>query len=341
MSEPGSVGTEGAASPHVLQKRVRKWSIPKPGPAIMVCVSSRALFDMTGAQKIYEENGLKRYIEYILDHEDEPLSPGGAFPFVRSLNYVNERLIDLNPKEEQLFDVVLMSNNSAQIGVALINAINYHNLTVERICLTAGNSVIGYLESYDTDLYLSADNDAVLQALRQGIAAATLSPISKTEASHLQLRVAFDGDAVLFSDEAEVIAKSQGLDKFLEHEYKLADVPLQMGPLRKFAMTLGKMKKKFHDKGFIQDCPIRTYLVTARSGGSAGKRALITLREWGLDIDEALFLAGAPKGPILKKIQPHLFFDDQRNNVESGQQYGVPSAHVPYGIAQESHCGCD
>lgn len=318
-------------------KKIQKWRIPKPATAIIVCVSSRALFDMSVERKIYADEGLKPYLDYVLEHEDEPLKPGSAFPFVRAMNHVNERLLEMNPKEDELFDVVLMSNNHAQVGVALINSINHHDLTVERVCLTAGNSVIGYLKAYDSDLYLSVDDCSVIQALADGIASAVVSPMSDTGSNCEQLRVAFDGDAVLFSDEAEIMAKQHGLDKFFEHESKLANKPLEVGPLHKFALILGRVKKKFHDKGIIENCPLRTYLVTARSAASSGKRALKTLREWGLDIDEALFLAGAPKGPILEKIQPHIFFDDQQRNVDSATEHGVPSAHVPYGIAQTHH----
>lgn len=315
-------------------KKIQKWRIPKPETAIIVCVSSRALFDMTKEREIYDEKGLKPYLEHIIQHEDEPLKPGSAFPFVRALNTVNEKLLALDPNETRLFDIVLMSNNHAQVGISLINSINHHDLTVERICLTAGNSVIGYLKAYDTDLYLSVDQKSVVEALSDGIASAVLSPYSDTDSACKQLRVAFDGDAVLFSDEAEKLAKTEGLDKFFEHEASKANIPLEVGPLHKFAMTLGSIKKKFHEKGIIEGSPLRTYLVTARSAASSGTRALKTLRGWGLDIDEALFLAGAPKGPILETIKPHIFFDDQQRNVQSGREHGVPSAHVPYGIAQ-------
>lgn len=316
------------------EDNIQKWAIPTPADAIMVCVSSRALFNMEEERKIYAEQGLKPYLDYVLERENDPLKPGSAFPFVRALNYVNEQLLDLDPNEKNLFDVVLMSNNHAQIGVALINSINYHKLTVERICLTAGKSVIEYLKAYDTDLYLSADSESVVKALNQGIASAVVSSTSDSKSKCTQLRVAFDGDAVLFSDEAEIIAKREGLNEFFKHESQKADIPLDAGPLKRFAMVLGKVKKKFHSRGIIEDCPIRTYLVTARSGASSGIRALRTLRGWGLDIDEALFLAGAPKGPLLAKIQPHIFFDDQKKNVQSGLEHGIPAAHVPYGVAQ-------
>ena len=312
----------------------RKWKIPKPENAIIIAISSRALFDMREERKVYKEKGLQAYIDHMIKVEDDPLKPGSAFPFVQAVSNVNLKLLDLDPEEKRLFDIVLMSNNSAQVGVALINSINHHQLTIERICLTAGNSVVGYLEAYSTDLYLSADDDNVKKALQQGIAAATLySPSGSEHCDTQQLRIAFDGDAVLFSDEAEEIVKKHGLEKFFESEHEKADKPLKSGPLKEFAKILGEVQKKFHCKGMIEDCPVRTFLVTARSAASSGLRALKTLRNWGLDIDEALFLAGAPKGPILEKIKPHLFFDDQKHNVDSGLKHGVESAHVPYGIA--------
>nr|CAB3264461.1 cytosolic 5'-nucleotidase 1A [Phallusia mammillata] len=316
----------------------RRWNIPKPDTAIIIAVSSRALFDLTEERTLYEKEGLAKYIEYMIEKENTPLKPGSAFPFIQALACINLKLLELDPQEKNLFDVVLMSNQSAQIGVSLINSINYHKMTIERVCLTAGKSVIGYLSAYNTDLYLSADEDNVVQALNRGIASARLFAGGSTKASQScsKLKIAFDGDAVLFSDEAEIIAKEHGLEKFFENEAKKANQPLDYGPLHKFAMKIGEIKKKFSDRGIIEDCPIRTYLVTARSAASSGLRALRTLRVWGLDIDEALFLAGAPKGPILEKIKPHLFFDDQTRNVESGLEHGVQSAHVPYGIAQKS-----
>ncbi|XP_076809802.1 cytosolic 5'-nucleotidase 1A-like isoform X2 [Clavelina lepadiformis] len=287
------VVTERARS--VSPVATRRWKIPKPVTAIMIAISSRALFDMKDERKIYREKGLSAYINHMIDVENTPLKPGSAFPFVQALTNINLKLLELNKDETELFDVVLMSNNSAQVGVALINSINHHRIAAATVFDSSG---IG-------------------------------------QTNNKQLRIAFDGDAVLFSDEAEIIAKKHGLDKFFEHEAQKADQPLEKGPLKKFAMVLGKMKKKFHDAGIVEECPIRTYLVTARSAASSGLRALRTLRSWGLDIDEALFLAGAPKGPILERIRPHLFFDDQEKNVESGLEHGVESAHVPYGIAQQ------
>ncbi|KAJ1177955.1 hypothetical protein NDU88_003206 [Pleurodeles waltl] len=314
----------------------KKPKSPKPQNAITIAVSSRALFRMEEEQKIYREKGLEEYVKYQLEHENEPFKPGAAFPFVKALETVNARLRELYPTSEDLFDIVLMTNNHAQVGVRLINTINHHNLFIERFCMTGGKSPIDYLKAYHTNLYLSSDSEKVQEAIEQGIAAATIfSPNKDVAVFEDQLRVAFDGDAVLFSDESEKIVKEHGLDMFFEHEKAYENKPLAKGPLKGFLEALGKLQKKFYAKGLRLECPIRTYLVTARSAASSGARALKTLRSWGLETDEALFLAGAPKGPLLEKIRPHIFFDDQMFHVEGAQQMGTIAAHVPYGVAQK------
>ncbi|CAB1330802.1 unnamed protein product [Coregonus sp. 'balchen'] len=292
---------------------------PKPQNAITIAVSSRVLFNMDKEQQIYEQKGMEDYLKYQIEHEMEPFVPGPAFPFVKALEAVNTRLRELYPESEELFDVVLMTNSHAHVGLRLINTINHHQLFIERFCMTGGNSPIGYLKAYHTNLYLSADPMKVREALEE----------------ETQLRVAFDGDAVLFSDESERIFKAHGLDKFFEHEKAHENTLLDHGPLKGFLESLGKLQKKFYAKGQRLDCPIRTYLVTARSAASSGTRALKTLRSWGLETDEALFLAGAPKGPMLEKIRPHIFFDDQMFHVEGAAQLGTVAAHVPYGVAQK------
>ncbi|XP_025310376.1 cytosolic 5'-nucleotidase 1B isoform X3 [Canis lupus familiaris] len=309
---------------------------PKPKNAITIAVSSRALFNMMDARKIYEEEGLEKYMEYQLNNENVILTPGPAFRFVKALQHVNARLRELYPNEQDLFDIVLMTNNHAQVGVRLINSVNHYGLLIDRFCLTGGKSPIGYLKAYLTNLYLSADSEKVQEAIQEGIASATMFDGAKDMAyCDTQLRVAFDGDAVLFSDESEHIAKEYGLDKFFQHETLFENKPLAQGPLKGFLEDLGRLQKKFYAKDERLLCPIRTYLVTARSAASSGARVLKTLRRWGLEIDEALFLAGAPKGPILVKIRPHIFFDDHMFHIEGAQKLGTISAHVPYGINQK------
>ncbi|XP_062267922.1 cytosolic 5'-nucleotidase 1A-like [Platichthys flesus] len=313
---------------------------PKPQYAVTIAVSSRTLFNMVAERKIYQEEGVEKYVAYQVEHESEPLEPGAAFPFVKALMNVNARLRELYPDSEELFDIVLMTNNHAQVGVRLINSINHYDLTIERFCMTGGQSPVGYLKAYLTNLYLSKDSEKVTEAIEQGIAAATMFTMdTQSQLSDTQLRVAFDGDAVLFSDESEIIVKEHGLDTFFEHEKEFENKPLAQGPLKCFLEALGKLQRKFYAKNERLNCPIRTYLVTARSAASSGARVLKTLRSWGLEIDEALFLAGAPKGPLLGKIQPHIYFDDQMFHIEGARDMGTISAHVPYGIGQKYHKG--
>ncbi|XP_059365754.1 cytosolic 5'-nucleotidase 1A-like isoform X1 [Carassius carassius] len=309
---------------------------PKPENAVTIAVSSRVLFHTEIEQKVFEQKGIEEYLRYQVEHENEPFAPGPAFPLVKALETVNCHLRELYPESEELFDIVLVTYNHANVGIRLINTINYHNLFIERFCMTGGSSPIGYLKALHTNLYLSADAEKVQEALAEGIAAATMFMSEKqTEVSETQLRVAFDGDAVLFSDESERIFKAHGLDKFFEHERENENTLLDHGPLKGFLEVLGKIQKKFYAKGQRLHCPIRTYLVTARSAASSGIRALKTLRAWGLETDEALFLAGAPKGPMLEKIRPHIYFDDQMFHVEGAVEMGAIAAHVPYGFAQK------
>ncbi|XP_063040740.1 cytosolic 5'-nucleotidase 1A, partial [Engraulis encrasicolus] len=333
MSEPKPCRDDHVADQKRRPARTRK--SPNPEYCVTIAVSSRVLFDMSVEQDIYETQGMEAYLAYQTQHENQPLLPGPAFPFIKAIEEVNCRLRELYPDSEELFDVVLMSNNHANVGLRLIHSVNHYNLFLERFCLTGGNSPIGYLKAYHTNLYLSADANKVREALDEGIAAATMfTPEVVSEVCETQLRVAFDGDAVLFDDESERIYKTHGLDKFFEHEKELADKPLDHGPLKGFLESLGRLQRKFYACGHRLDCPIRTYLVTARSAASSGTRALRTLRSWGLEVDEALFLAGAPKGPLLDRIRPHIFFDDQMFHVQGASRMGTVAAHVPYGVGQ-------
>ncbi|XP_020352360.1 cytosolic 5'-nucleotidase 1A isoform X2 [Oncorhynchus kisutch] len=200
---------------------------PKPQYAVTIAVSSRSLFNMVAEGKIYKEDGVEKYVAYQQEHDNEPLMPGVAFPLVKALMNVNTRLRRLYPDSDELFDIVLMTNNHAQVGVRLINSINHYDLTIERFCMTGGESPIGYLKAYMTNLYLSKDGEQVIEAIEEGIAAATTfaSRDVENQLSDTQLKVAFDGDAVLFS-ESEIIVKQHGLDTFFEHEKEFENKPL-------------------------------------------------------------------------------------------------------------------
>ncbi|KAM3593960.1 uncharacterized protein V6R79_000019 [Siganus canaliculatus] len=285
-----------------------------PENAITIAVSSGVLFNNDQERQIYERGSMEDIISLMMQGA-QPFSPGPAFSFVKALETVNIQLRELYPDSEELFRVILMTNNDTRVGLT--------------------DNPIDDLKAYHTKLYLSADAQKVQEALKEGIAAATMvTPENMTEVSDTQLRVAFDGDGVLFSDESERVTMLKGLEKFIKHETDHVDEPLGHGPMKGFLEALGKLQKKFYAKGQRKGCPIRTYLVTSRGTASDGIRALKTLYSWGLEIDEAVFLGGAPKGPVLEAIRPHIFFDDKESHVRAAANIGTVACHVPYGISQ-------
>ena len=303
---------------------------PKPGRTerearqLVVAISSRALFDMGESHEVFQQKGLASYADYQIQREDEYLLPGVAFPLVRKLLALNEDEVN-HPGVE----VILLSRNSADTGLRIFNTIEHFGLNIERAAFTNGVSPYRYMSAYGANLLLSTNAADVRGALAAGHAAATILPGSSSGRESGQLRIAFDGDAVIFSDEAERIYQQQGLDAFALNELAAADKPLTGGPFRPVLEALHQIQSAYP----IENNPIRTALVTARSA-PAHKRVVLTLREWGIRIDEALFLGGRPKGEFLKIFGADIFFDDQLAHIESAREH-VPSAHVPAGIMNE------
>ncbi len=299
-------------------------------PTLVVATSSRALFDLDESHRIFEEQGVDAYHEYQIEHEDDVLEPGVAFYLVRKLLNLN-RVFEGRVKVE----VVLLSRNSADTGLRVFNSIEHHGLDITRAAFTGGRSPFEYASVLGAHLFLSAEPEDVARALQAGVAAATITPMpvkerTPTEASESeQLRIAFDGDAVLFSDEAERIYRQKGLQAFEASEKAAARKPLEAGPFRRFLEVLHRMQS-LADAG---TSPIRTALVTAR-GAPAHERVIRTLRAWDIRIDEALFLGGMDKSAFLKAFRADIFFDDQSHHVTSAAQF-VPAGHVPHGIANQ------
>ena len=293
----------------------------KDGDTLIIGVSSRALFDLRESHRLFETSGLEAYADYQVANEDELLEPGVAFPLVKKLLALNEEGMD-HPRVE----VILLSRNSADTGLRIFNTIEHFGLNIERAAFTNGVSPYKYMEAYGADLLLSTNASDVRKALEQGYAAATILPGSASSQNQGQLRIAFDGDAVIFSDEAERVFQEHGLETFSDSERDAANQPLSGGPFKGVLEALHKIQSAFP----IDDNPIRTALVTARSA-PAHKRVVLTLREWGIRIDEALFLGGRSKGEFLKAFGADIFFDDQQVHIESAREH-VPSAHVPNGI---------
>ncbi|XP_066267321.1 cytosolic 5'-nucleotidase 1A-like [Branchiostoma lanceolatum] len=305
--------------------------------ALTIALSARALFDLEKEDKFFHENGLDAYIKHMMENEEKVLEKGPAFEFVKSALAVNDAIRKLDPKDDELFDIVIVSRNHAQAGVRLIRSINhYDGIFLERMSLTGGSDPTKYLGAWNTDLFLSPDEHDVRKAIEAGFPAAVVYQNNGEDLPNDQLRIAFDGDSVLFSDEAEQVYQKEGLVGFVQNETQKAAIPLGEGPIKKFASRIAKIQKKFHKKGVPRDqCPIRTYLVTARSGASGGERAIKTLRDWGLEIDESHFKSGASKANMLKAIRPHLFLDDSESHVDKALKANIPAAKVPYGINSE------
>jgi len=273
---------------------------------MVVAISSRALFDLQESHRIYVEQGIDAYHKYQLEHENQPLSPGTAFPLVQKLLKLN----DLGEPRERV-EVILLSRNSADTGLRVFNSIQDHNLAITRAAFTNGNSPFRYVEPFGADVF------------------ATMLPSNAISASENQdkLCIAFDGDAVLFSDEAEQVYQQKGLVEFSKHEVLAAKKPLPGGPFRNMLAALHKIQAEFS----ADSSPVRTALVTARAA-PAHERVIRTLRAWGIRIDEAVFLGGLPKGQFLRTFGADIFFDDQQGHCDSARQH-VPTGHVPHGVS--------
>ncbi len=291
---------------------------------LVIGISSRALFDLGESHDVYESRGLQAYSEYQMEREDQFLKPGVAFPLARKLLALNEDDVG-HPGVE----VILLSRNSADTGLRIFNTIEHYGLKIERAAFTGGESPYRYMEAYGADLLLSTNAGDVRKALERGYAAATILPGRASGAQSVQLRIAFDGDAVIFGDEAERVYQERGLDAFSDSEREAAGQPLSGGPFKPVLEALHKIQSAYP----IEGNPIRTALVTARSA-PAHKRVVLTLREWGIRIDEALFLGGKSKGEFLKTFGADIFFDDQQIHIESAKAH-VASAHVPAGVVNE------
>lgn len=288
---------------------------------LVVAISSRALFNLEDSHRVYEEHGLEAFQEYQIAHEDDVLEPGDAFPLVRKLLGLNARL-----SGEPRVEVILLSRNSSDTGLRVFNSIEHYGLPITRAAFAGGASPHRYVSAFGAHLFLSTDQNDVCAALDGGYAAATILPGARA-GEHDELRIAFDGDAVLFSDDSERIFQESGLAAFAENEKRAAREPLSGGPFKGFLAALHKLQSEFP----VDQCPIRTALVTARAA-PAHERVVRTLRAWDIRIDESLFLGGLDKGEFLRVFGADMFFDDQPGHCESASRH-VTAGHVPHGVA--------
>lgn len=292
---------------------------------LVVAISSRALFNLDESHRVYESEGLNAYQSYQIDHENEILEPGEAFGIVERLLQLNNYLDDAR------VEVILLSRNSADTGLRVFNSIEHYGLNISRAAFSGGESPYRYVSAFGCHLFLSTNAEDVRRALDNGVAAATLLPRSKKSqpVSNRELRFAFDGDAVIFSDEAEQVFKRDGLEAFTASEVAAANTPLSGGPFKNFLAALNALQRELSD----DDPPIRIALVTARSAPTH-KRVIQTLRNWNIRIDESLFLGGLDKGEFLAAYGADVFFDDQPGHCASASEH-VSTGHVPHGIANK------
>lgn len=289
---------------------------------LVIGISSRALFNLEEENRIFEQQGVDAYEQYQIMHEADILQKGSAFQLIKAFLQLNRI------RDERIVEVIIMSRNNPNTSLRIFKSIESYGLDITRAALTSGAEIAPYLKAFKTDLFLSANEQDVQDAINNGVAAGRIltgPSHADTDKKVEQIRIAFDGDAVLFSAESEKIYQKKGIAAFAEHEKANANTPMAKGPFANFLETLSHVQGLFSDD---EICPIRTALVTSRNA-PAHERPIKTLRNWGVKIDEAFFLGGVSKTDILAAFGAHIFFDDQ--TVHTGPaSVVVPSAVVPY-----------
>ena len=293
---------------------------------LVIGISSRALFDLSESHQIFESEGIEAYREYQIENENKILEPGDAFNLVTKILKIND-FYESNDRIE----VILLSRNTADTGLRVFNSIEAHRLNITRAVFCGGESPYKYVKAFGVDLFLSSSKDDVKIAIQNNVPSARIisSKASKKVKVDDILKIAFDGDSVIFSDESEKVFEAEGLKAFLDNERKKKSM-LKAGPFKSFLVELNKLQSEL-DFG---TSPIRTALVTARSAPSH-KRVIKTLRKWGVRIDESLFLGGMNKVEFLKSFEADIFFDDQQKIIKDASAK-VTSAHVPFGIKNKN-----
>lgn len=301
---------------------------------LVIGISATALFDMSESDRIfretYEENrdtAIEAYRAHMLEHEDDTLKPGTGFHLIKALLDLNQYK-DENDKSP-LVEVVVMSRNSPDTGLQVLKNIRTQKLNITRSAFTAGESVADYLDAFDVDLFLTTNVDDAQKVIDSRQCAAAIlkePPTNAPEIPEGQVRIAFDGDAVLFSDESELVYKTKGMAEFHAQEDAMQDIPMEEGPYANLLKKISALQERLPTR--IEYSPIRIAIVTARNSPSE-MRVIKTLRAWGVYVDEAFFLGGISKDKVLKAFNPHIFFDDQDVHLQAAASL-VPSGKVPY-----------
>lgn len=289
---------------------------------LVVGVSSRALFDLEKENEIFVKEDITAYRNYQQQHEDELLEPGTAFHLVQSLLHLNTNA------KKRIVEIVVMSRNSPETGVRIMNSVRKHKLDITRMAFSGGEPLAPYIDAFDIDLFLSKDAKDVQKVIdsKSCAAAYIYAPPKEFKPSDNRVKIAFDADAVLFSDESEHRFKTQGMDAFHRYEQEHENDALGEGPFAKLLIKLSKIQEELPTT--IELSPLRLAIVTARNAPSH-MRVIKTLRKWGVYVDEAYFLGGLTKDKVLKAFGAHIFFDDQDVHLKESSKV-VPSGRVPY-----------
>jgi 5'-nucleotidase len=289
---------------------------------LVVGISSRALFDLEAEEAIFRQHGLDAYRQHQIDNENEILPLGSGFALVRALLRLNELT-----HHQRFVEVVIMSRNSSETSMRIFNSIKHYGLDITRAVLSGGASLTPYLKAFNVSLFLSLHEEDVQAAIDSGVASAILYQKPGNALDELQqIRIAFDGDAVIFSDESEKIFQTEGIEAFEHHERENALKPLPEGPFARLLKALSFIQTNFRAPDG-HAAPIRTALVTARSS-PAHERVIRTLRAWNVAIDETFFMGGVAKSDVLAAFRPHIFFDDQPGHCDRAAPL-VQTGRVP------------
>ena len=306
---------------------------------LIVAISATALFDLTESENHLLEllaqrpaSAIKEFRDYMIERENEALSIGAGYPLIKALLNLNSYCEDKERDSEleaPLVEVVIVSKSSPDTGIQVLNAILEHNINISRSAFISGSPVAPYIKDFNVDLFLTTNREDAQQVADANICACAIldaTPVNTYELDTNQLRIAFDGDAVLFDDSGELLYKEKGLRAFHDRESQMRDLPIEKGPYAELLIKLSNLQKRL--PAGLQYSPIKIALVTARNA-PADLRAIKTLREWGVNVDMAFFLGGLEKTAVLRTFAPHIFFDDSIQHIDAARHF-IPTALVPY-----------
>ena len=305
---------------------------------LIVAISATALFDLSESENHLLQllnqrpiSAVKEFRDYMAEREDEPLKIGAGYPLIKALLNLNSyypELADSNINTP-LVEVVIISKSSPDTGIQVLNAIREHSLNISRSAFISGSPIAPYIADFNVDLFLTTNREDAQQVADSNICACAIldaTPVNTYTLDTEQLRIAFDGDAVLFDDSGELLYKQKGLRAFHEREARMSNLPIEKGPYAELLIKLSDLQERLPAR--VDHCPIKIALVTARNS-PADLRAIKTLRQWGVDVDMAFFLGGLEKTAVLKTFAPHIFFDDSIQHINAARDF-IPTALVPY-----------